>query len=97
MTVIRQRNPQCEFILLGTMIANPKAYNQSKGQIEYFNELEALARENNGTVAVNIGRMHADMLKKGKRYVDMTVNNVNHPNDFLASVYAMNILSLLIK
>lgn len=97
MTVIRQRNPQCEFILLGTMIANPKAYNQSKGQIEYFNELEALARENNGTVAVNIGRMHADMLKKGKRYVDMTGNNVNHPNDFLASVYAMNILSLLIK
>ena len=96
MTVIRQRNPECEFILLGTMIANPKAYNQSKGQIEYFNELKELSEENTGTVAINIGQMHMDMLDSGKRYADMTGNNVNHPNDFLASVYAMNILSLLI-
>lgn len=97
MTVIRERNPDCEFILLGTMIANPKAYNQSKGQIEYYNELSELAAENPGTVAVNIGRMHMDMLERGKRYADMTGNNVNHPNDFMASVYVMNILSLLIS
>ena len=96
MTVIRQRNPECEFILLGTMIANPKAYNQSKGQIEYFNELKELSEENAGTVTINIGQMHMDMLENGKRYADMTGNNVNHPNDFLASVYTMNILSLLI-
>lgn len=76
------------------MIANPKAYNQSKGQIEYFYELQTPATENVGMLAGNIGRMHTDMLESGKRCVDMTGNNINHLNDFSASVYAMNILSL---
>ncbi len=95
-TLIRERNPDCEFILLGTMLANPKAYNQSKNQISYFEKLEEIASENEGIVAVNIGQMHTEMLAKGKKYADMTGNNVNHPNDFLAAVYSMNILSLLI-
>lgn len=95
-TLIRERNPDCEFILLGTMLANPKAYNQSKNQISYFEKLEEIAAENEGIVAVNIGQMHTEMLAKGKKYADMTGNNVNHPNDFLAAVYSMNILSLLI-
>ncbi len=95
-TLIRERNPDCEFILLGTMLANPKAYNQSKNQIAYFTKLQEIAEENEGVVAVNIGQMHAEMLAKGKKYADMTGNNVNHPNDFLAAVYSMNILSLLI-
>ena len=95
-TLIRERNPECEFILLGTMIANPKALNQSKNQIDYYEKLEELAQENEGVACVNIGQMHVEMLEKGKKYVDMTGNNVNHPNDFLAAVYSMNILSLLI-
>ena len=95
-TLIRERNPDCEFILLGTMIANPKAYNQSKDQISYFEKLEEISSENEGIVAVNIGQMHTEMLAKGKKYADMTGNNVNHPKDFMAAVYSMNILSLLI-
>ncbi|MBE5742302.1 MAG: SGNH/GDSL hydrolase family protein [Clostridiales bacterium] len=95
-TLIRERNPECEFILLGTMLANPKALNQSKNQISYYEKLEELAQENKGVACVNIGKMHGEMLDKGKKYIDMTGNNVNHPNDFLASVYSMNILSLLI-
>lgn len=95
-TLIRERNPECEFVLLGTMIANPKALNQSKNQIGYFEKLEELAQENEGIACVNIGQMHLEMLEKGKKYIDMTGNNVNHPNDFLANIYSMNILSLLI-
>ncbi|MBQ8725895.1 MAG: SGNH/GDSL hydrolase family protein [Clostridia bacterium] len=95
-TLIRERNPECEFILLGTMIANPKAINQSKNQIAYYEKLEELVEENEGVASVNIGQMHQEMLDKGKKYIDMTGNNVNHPNDFLAAVYGMNILSLLI-
>lgn len=95
-SLIRERNPECEFILLGTMIANPKALNQSKNQISYYEKLEELAVENEGVACVNIGQMHVEMLERGKKYVDMTGNNVNHPNDFLAAIYSMNILSLLI-
>lgn len=94
---IKDRNPDCEFILLGTMLANPKAYNQSKNQISYYDELLKIAEGDDKIVSVNIGKMHGDLLGSGKKYADMTSNNVNHPNDFMASVYAMNILSLLIK
>jgi len=48
-------------------------------------------------VAWDIGSMHQDLLTAGKKYLDMTSNNVNHPNDFIARIYAMNVLSLLIK
>ena len=94
---IKDRNSDCEFILLGTMLANPKAYNQSKNQISYYDELLKIAEGDDKVVSVNIGKMHDDLLVSGKKYADMTSNNVNHPNDFMASVYAMNILSLLIK
>lgn len=94
---IKDRNPNCEFILLGTMLANPKAYNQSKNQISYYDELLKIVEGDDKIVSVNIGKMHEDLLGSGKKYADMTSNNVNHPNDFMASVYAMNILSLLIK
>ena len=94
---IKDRNSDCEFILLGTMLANPEAYNQSKNQISYYDELLKIAEGDDKVVSVNIGKMHDDLLVSGKKYADMTSNNVNHPNDFMASVYAMNILSLLIK
>lgn len=94
---IKDRNPDCEFILLGTMLANPKAYNQSKNQISYYDELLKIAESDEKIASVNIGKMHEDLLGSGKKYADMTSNNVNHPNDFMASVYTMNILSLLIK
>lgn len=29
--------------------------------------------------------------------MDITGNNVNHPNDFMARVYAMNLLSALVE
>ena len=38
--------------------------------------------------------MHASLLEK-KRYADMTGNNVNHPNDYLARVYAPTLFATL--
>lgn len=93
---IRERNPQCDIILIGTMLANPKALNQSKDQMSFFTVLKMVAELYEGVAAVNVGQMHQDLLDSGKAYIDMTGNNVNHPNDFMARVYAMNILSALI-
>lgn len=94
------RNPDCNIILLGTMLANPQAKDQYKNQTEYSATNENLARlvYNNEKIAcVNIGVMHQDLLDSGKKYIDMTGNNVNHPNDFIARIYAMNLLSTLIE
>lgn len=94
---IRQQNPDCEIILLGTMLANPMAKNQSKNQTEYTEYLGRLTKNYDNIAVVDIGAMHQDLLDAGKHYTEMSSNNVNHPNDFLARVYAMNLLSSLIK
>ena len=93
---IRQQNPNCDIILLGTMLANPMAKNQSKNQTEYTEYLVKIAGNYGNVSVVDIGAMHQDLLDSGKYYTEMSSNNVNHPNDFFARVYAMNLLSTLI-
>lgn len=40
--------------------------------------------------------MHTHLLRL-KRYWDMTGNNINHPNDFLARVYAQVVSQVLVQ
>ena len=92
---ILDKNPDCDIILLGTMLANPKASNQSKGQADYSENLKKVAAMYENCALIDIGLMHADLLKE-KQYIEMTSNNVNHPNDFIARIYAMHLLSAYI-
>jgi hypothetical protein len=79
------------------MLANPLAKNQSKNQTEYTEYLVKLAKNYENVAVVDIGAMHQDILHAGKHYTEMSSNNVNHPNDFFARIYAMNLLSSLIE
>jgi hypothetical protein len=53
--------------------------------------------KNEHIVTLDVGAMQQEMLAAGKKYLDMSGNNVNHPNDFLARLYAMNLLTALIE
>ena len=44
----------------------------------------------------NVTAMQAHMFARGKRYRDMTANNINHPNDFGHRLYAQVILTALL-
>lgn len=95
---IRAVNPDCEIVLIGTMLANPKAKDQSKNQTEYtqyLSRVKALYEE--GVCIVDIGAVHQELLDAGKLYTEMSSNNVNHPNDFMARVYAMELLAAFIQ
>lgn len=95
---LRARNPECEIILIGTMLANPLASIHSKNQAELNEYLKRISKSGQyNTCTVDIGSMHADLLAAGKNYSEMTSNNVNHPNDFIARIYAMNLLSAFIE
>ena len=65
---------------------------------EQYKQQEILCRicEKYGEITelVPMTDMHSALLEK-KRFFDMTGNNVNHPNDFLTSVYAQTILRIL--
>ena len=53
--------------------------------------------ERYASVAVaDLTTFHEDVLATGKRYRDMTANNINHPNDFFARFYAQVILTALL-
>jgi len=96
---ILERNPNCDIIILGTMLANPTAKDQSKNQTD-FSDLNVRIADyytNANVVSLNIGTMHNDLLNSGKKYMDMTGNNVNHPNDFMARIYAMNLYATLVN
>lgn len=84
-----------EFILIGTMLANPDAI-QCTNQEDYWPVLESVASPRAGVVAVDMGAMHKFFLEN-KNYSDMIANNINHPNDFIIRMYAMNLLATLIE
>ena len=88
---ITAQNPDAEFILIAPMLPNPDAI-QSGIQSSYKAELDKLAGK--GIVVADMTGVHAELLKH-KIYQDMTGNNVNHPNDYLARWYAQTILGFL--
>jgi len=75
------------------MLPNPDAV-QNGIQSSYKSELDKLTRK--GIVVADMTGVHAELLKH-KIYQDMTGNNVNHPNDYLARWYAQTMLGLLIR
>ena len=89
---VRKYNPDAEFILISTMLANP---NSIVDQIQesYKPFLDSLAGQ--GIVVADITGVHKELLKY-KSYQDMTGNNVNHPNDYLARWYAQYLSGILI-
>ena len=87
----RKKNPACDFIITSCMVANKDAGFLIK-QAEYakaFSQIPDVA-------FADVFGMHEEFLKV-KDFISMSGNNVNHPNDWLARIYAMNILSCLIK
>jgi len=85
MAAARAGNPDCEFVLLATTLPNPLAGRFLGHQAAYLPMLEALQTE--GTAVADMTGFHQYLLSR-KRFFDMSGNNVNHPNDFLARAYA---------
>ena len=92
---VRAKNADCEFVLVGGMLPNP--LDVANGiQRDYVPALEQLAEENSNTVTITMAAIHEEMLKI-KNFIDMSGNNVNHPNDFLIRTYLMNITTIFEK
>lgn len=90
MKTIRRSQPDAEFILVSPMLANPET-SFAGNQEEYAALLEQLSGE--GCVFVDLTALHVQLLQQ-KRYVDMTGNHINHPNDFLSRWYAQAIAAV---
>ena len=92
MKIVNLKNPDCDFILVSPMLANPLSVH-SQIQEDYRYPLWELSQD--GVAIADITVWHKWLLKH-KFYQDMTGNNINHPNDYLARWYAHIVSEILI-
>lgn len=96
--IVREKKPECEFLLVATSLPNPiltdpKARFWSH-QEHHMAALSEIAKDTAGVALADIGSVHRYMLER-KRFIDMTSNNVNHPNDFFYRVHAQYLAGML--
>ena len=95
---IKEANPDTDIILVASSTPNP-ILTDNRARFWSFQHLygESLKKfEKEGIALVDIGAIQKEILKN-KRFIDITGNNVNHPNDFFIRVHAQALSTLLIK
>ena len=93
---VYERSPEVRVLLIGTMIPNPWS-NWHLNQPRHTEKLHKLAGEFKNIAVCDMTRLSQDIYATGKRFRDVNANNVNHPGDFLARVYAQAILRVIEK
>lgn len=99
---IRRNNPDCNVLLVSCMQTNPKLFNAEDDSIklcaadlsEYEKTLEKIAASETGVATANVFSVQRSLLKR-KKIEDMLGDNVNHPSDYMARIYAQVILDTL--
>ncbi len=92
MNDVKATNPNAEFILVATTLANPETFFAGQ-QVNYKPQLQSLL--GTGIVMADMTGTQQELLNH-KNFRDMTGNNVNHPNDFLVRWYAQIVSALLV-
>lgn len=88
-TSFRNADSNTEFLLVGSILPNPEARDFVGFQAENRDML--LELESEGIAVADVTAMHEAFLRR-KPYRDMTGNNVNHLNDFLARLQCQVVL-----
>jgi acyl-CoA thioesterase-1 len=90
---IRESVPDCEFVLIATMLGNRDWIRLNHESFPQFRDrLQQLTEP--GIALADLTSVWDEMLKRKKDW-DLTGNGVNHPNDFGHRVYAQVILEPL--
>lgn len=92
---LHKHNPNAEIILVGTSVPNPETtwyLNQEK----FVDELYKLEQKYPFAVVADMTKVHKYLFDAGKKYKDVSGNNINHPNDFVARLYAQTILKTIL-
>ena len=92
---IRGRNPDAEFVLVSGMCGNPDWELIRPDRFLPFRDALLDLREP-GIVCADITSIWIELMQR-KRFIDLTGNGVNHPNDFVHRLYAHVILDVLLQ
>ena len=93
---IRKVSPKTEFLLIASTLPNELAATEPHHfwahQDEYSESLKGL--EGMGVAIADIQAVQKEIGKR-KRYIDITGNWLNHPNDYLARILAQVVIKTL--
>lgn len=92
--VVLEQSPHTEFVFCGTTFPNPQLKNFYKHQDKYAKALMQLQEQ--GTVIADFCSMQKYLLHR-KRFIDLTGNNVNHPNDFMIRCHGQLLSEMFIE
>jgi lysophospholipase L1-like esterase len=93
---IRLSNPNCEFLLVSSMIPNPEIQGFMKNKLPDHEQcLFQIQSSHTGIAVAPIHSIFLELLKRKKHYLELSGNCINHPNDFSIRIYAQTILSCL--
>ena len=94
---IRAALPETEIMLVSSILPNNESdENWFANQCVFHLDLADLEKEYSFVGLADITQMQKHILTTGKRYRDMTANNINHPNDFTHRLYAQVMLTTLL-
>jgi len=91
---VRAELPDCEFLFIKCSTPNPDIHDLSRLKA-YFDEMDTLAASVEGFYTLDMFALSENMLAN-KRYADITGNGVNHLNDYMVRLYAMQLLNLFV-
>lgn len=89
-----RENPEGEIILIATMTPNYET-DWYGNQASFKEALYELEDAYDCCACADVTSLFEYFFAAGKRYRDVTVNNVNHPNDFAARLYAQVVLKTI--
>ena len=92
---VQARVPDCEFMLIKAFAPNSANYNYNTFKA-YWKKLDEIAESYREAFTLDMFTPSLTLLQN-KKYMDVTGNGINHVNDYSSRLYAMNILSALIK
>ena len=89
--VMQRANPEADIVLLSSILPHWRAAGFFGHQNEFEFALERLAEADPHIALAPMTRVHRYLLSR-KQYYHASGNNINHPSDFMARVYAMVLL-----
>ncbi len=92
---LHEHNPKAEIVLVGTSLPNPET-NWYLNQEKFVEELYLLEEKYSFVAVADVTKIYKHILDLGKKYKDISANNINHPNDFGARIYAQTILKTIL-
>lgn len=95
-TSIRAKQPQTAILLVSPTRANPETFIQNRTNISGYSKALADLANNNRYVAVADVTPAWDMMMQNKKYLDVTGNGLNHPNDFGHRIIAEVVLKAIL-